>query len=242
MEVVPWTENVEFQRAIKLYEEKPNPYGGPPVSPYAQKRILNINGEFLAEADRVARSMLNGYYRANMCRSYIDNTYKEPSAGGGGGNAAPARKLMDKYADEKVVNHKSGAMMPLKDLDQKLTQQFLDDSFDRYRTYLFGPGGTLAASSGGTTTPETTTGQTTTQQTTTGRAIDEGQIACVRELLRKDLTIVQYRDIPICVDIEKRFGEINNSQDVDEYCMPSLENEQTLAAQTGSAIAREQGK
>ena len=40
MEIVPWIDNVEFQREIKLYTEKPNPVAGePPISPSLWQKI-----------------------------------------------------------------------------------------------------------------------------------------------------------------------------------------------------------
>src|SRR6185369_7313032 len=96
-EVVPWIENADFQRILKLKETAPDK-DGKTVSPYAQKRLLNSNGEFLAEVDRVARAKLNVYYKAKQCRQQIDLDYK----------SADGTALRPEYADKKSVNHRSG--------------------------------------------------------------------------------------------------------------------------------------
>jgi len=126
MEVVPCIENADFQRTLKLKETTPDK-DGKTVSPYAQKRILNQNGEFLAEVDRVARAKLNVYYKAKQCRQQIDLDYKDQD-----GNFRPLWK------DSKVVNYRSGTQIPLTELDSSVAQTNIDKLFDEYRSFLFG--------------------------------------------------------------------------------------------------------
>lgn len=125
IEVVPWVENADFQRILKLQDTKPGT-NGKSISPYAQKRILNQNGEFLAEVDRVARAKLNVYYKAKQCRARIDLDFKID------GQLAPA------FASANVVNHRSGATSPLAQLDAALAPDKIEQLFTEYRTYLYG--------------------------------------------------------------------------------------------------------
>jgi len=129
MEVVPWVENADFQRILKLGEAKTDDKGKS-ISPYAQKRILNQNGEFLAEVDRVARAKLNVYYKAKQCRSQIDLDYK----------SADGTALRPEYADKKSVNHRSGNTIPLSELDEALSQANVDRLFEEHRQFLYGDG------------------------------------------------------------------------------------------------------
>jgi hypothetical protein len=129
MEVVPWVENADFQRILKLGQAKTLD-GGKVVSPYAQKRILNQNGEFLAEVDRVARAKLNVYYKSKQCRSQIDLDYKE----NGGSSFRP------EWADKKSVNHRSGLTIPLTELDTAVSKANIEKLFDEHRLFLYGDG------------------------------------------------------------------------------------------------------
>jgi hypothetical protein len=127
MEVVPWIENADFQRTLKLKESQPDA-NGKTISPYAQKRILNQNGEFLAEIDRVARAKLNVYYKAKQCRQQIDLDYKDQD-----GNFRPTWK------DSKVVNYRSGQQIALSELDSAVSQSNIDKLFDEHKNFLYGP-------------------------------------------------------------------------------------------------------
>jgi hypothetical protein len=135
IEVVPWVENADFQRILKLQESKPGP-DGKTISPYAQKRILDQNGEFLAEVDRVARAKLNVYYKAKQCRARIDLDYKD------GTNFLP------EFANASVMNHRSGAKTALATLDSALATSKIEQLFTEYRAFLYGDG---AASVGAVT-------------------------------------------------------------------------------------------
>jgi hypothetical protein len=127
MEVVPWVENADFQRILKLGEAKT--VDGVTISPYAQKRILNQNGEFLAEVDRVARAKLNVYYKAKQCRSQIDLDYKTQDG-----------KFRPEWADKKSVNHRSGNTIPLTELDEAVSKPNIEKLFGEHRLFLYGNG------------------------------------------------------------------------------------------------------
>jgi hypothetical protein len=127
MEVAPWVENADFQRILKLGEAKT--VDGVTVSPYAQKRILNQNGEFLAEVDRVARGKLNVYYKAKQCRSQIDLDYKSEDG-----------KFRAEWEGKKSVNHRSGNTIPLAELDEAVSKANIDKLFDEHHLFLYGTG------------------------------------------------------------------------------------------------------
>lgn len=129
MEVVPWVENADFQRILKLGQAK-TLEGGKTVSPYAQKRILNQNGEFLAEVDRVARAKLNVYYKAKQCRSQIDLDYKDQNG----------TSFRPEWAAKKSVNHRSGGTIPLTELDTAVSKANIDKLFEEHRSFLYGDG------------------------------------------------------------------------------------------------------
>lgn len=128
VEVVPWVENADFQRILKLQEAKVGA-DGKTISPYAQKRILNQNGEFLAEVDRVARAKLNIYYKAKQCRARIDLDYKV------NGQFPP------ELANASVINHRSGGKTPLATLDAALTPDKIEQLFTEHRAFLYGDDG-----------------------------------------------------------------------------------------------------
>jgi hypothetical protein len=125
VEVVPWVENSDFQRILKLQEVKTGDQGAT-ISPYAQKRILNQNGEFMAELDRAARAKLNVYYKAKQCRRRIDLDFKQDG------------KLLPEYASANILNHRSNARLPLATLDQQLNDKAINDLFDEHSKFLYG--------------------------------------------------------------------------------------------------------
>lgn len=179
IEVVPWVENADFQRILKLQEAKPGA-DGKPISPYAQKRILNQNGEFLAEVDRVARAKLNVYYKAKQCRARIDLDYK---VGG---------QFLPEFAEAQVINHRSGAKMPLTTLEAALLPDKIEQLFTDYRSFLYGDG-----------------------------ANSVGAVTCVRDLIEAGLAVRSHREIESCNKVEQQFAVIS-AQLVDENCMPKL--------------------
>lgn len=125
VEVVPWVENSDFQRILKLQEVKTG-NGGATISPYAQKRILNQNGEFMTELDRAARAKLNVYYKARQCRRRIDLDYMHEG------------KLLPEYANANILNHRSGSKLPLATLAQQLNDKAINDLFEEHSKFLHG--------------------------------------------------------------------------------------------------------
>lgn len=133
-EVVPWVENTDFQSLIKLKEEEipvldatGNPVANSKpekITLYDQKRILNLNGEFLAEVDRVDRALLNRYYKAKLCREFVNSNYAQTDESG-------ATTLSDQYKDYSVKDNKFGKIKKLEDLykvtlDPKRIETFME--------------------------------------------------------------------------------------------------------------------
>lgn len=92
IEVVPWSENTEFQSllglekktvgyAVKSGEDGQELAAGNPLNLYEKKYNLNQNAEFLAEIERSDRALMNIYYKAKICRKYVDTNWKKLSGG-----------------------------------------------------------------------------------------------------------------------------------------------------------------
>ncbi len=108
MEIVPWVENIEFQKLVKLEETYNDPDTGKPMLNYKKKHILNGNGEYLALIERADRNMMNTFYKAKICKQTIDASW------------AAEGKLLPAYAEVKIRNNKTPTKtMLLKDLYEK---------------------------------------------------------------------------------------------------------------------------
>ena len=143
MEVVPWVENTEFQQAIGLETKtvvqsniQANEEGGvelarknKEVPVYRRKRILNLNGEFIAELDRVARAKLNIYYKAKLCRDQIRLDYTDGS------------DLRGEFQNKRLLNNRTRERKPLQEVwTQTLSEDKIQELFDDYDKFLYGGG------------------------------------------------------------------------------------------------------
>jgi len=141
IEVVPWVENTEFQSNVKLDEDvevvvedpsKEEQKDGKSVKKtrklllYEKKQILNLNAEFLAELERMDRKMLNLYYKAKICRKFIDENWTNNGI------------LKNEYRLKNVLNNKVGATYPLIKLDKLLTQAKIDQLLDKEKLFMYG--------------------------------------------------------------------------------------------------------
>jgi len=149
IEVVPWVENTDFQVLIKLEEEteiveeddsettsttnetdekntEKKDQKTRKLLMYEKKNILNQNAEFFAEIERMDRKMLNLYYKAKICRAYIDENWKSNGF------------LKMQYRDKHVLNNKVGDTHPLVKLDALLTAKKVDDLLEQEKTFLYG--------------------------------------------------------------------------------------------------------
>ncbi len=133
IEVVPWVENTDFQALIKLeedtevYDEKLKKTRT--MLLYEKKHVLNLNAEFLAELERVDRSLMNLYYKAKICREYIDTNWKDNLG------------LKLEFRDREVLNNRGGARIPLQKLDKDLSNERIERILNRERNFMYGGGG-----------------------------------------------------------------------------------------------------
>lgn len=133
MEVVPWIENTEFQRQIKLEQVAVDEKSGKAMNLHRKKHNLELNGEFLAEIDRVDRRLLNRYYRAKICRQTIDNNWKKDG------------KFYPGFKDRLIINHKFPVrQMKLVELDKMLTEDSIIKLLDEEEGFMYGTEGAEA--------------------------------------------------------------------------------------------------
>ena len=145
MEVVPWIENTSFQEAIGLEKRTrkretlesmtgqtdEKEYDTQDLPLYEKKRILNLNGEMLAEIDRVSRAKMNNYYKARLCRADIVGNYTD----------GESPDLTDDYADKYLLNNRTGRTKPLKEFyEEKLSLEYVQKLQDDYQSFLYGSG------------------------------------------------------------------------------------------------------
>ena len=124
MEVVPWVENVQFQSLIGL--EEATLTDGTKVPRFKMKLNLNDNAEFYMRVLRVGRAKLDTYYKARLCKAYIDTAYRE------GGD--PSNDFKDIYADKVLINQK-GAKETVKLEDfagDNITKDKVDGMYTSY--------------------------------------------------------------------------------------------------------------
>jgi hypothetical protein len=132
IEVVPWVENTDFQALIKLeedtevYDEKLKKTRT--MLLYEKKHVLNLNAEFFAELERLDRALLNLYYKAKICRGYIDTNWKN-SLG-----------LKLEFRDREVLNNRGGARIPLQKLDKDLSNEMIEKILDKEKNFMYGGG------------------------------------------------------------------------------------------------------
>ena len=197
IEVVPWVENTEFQRVIKLRDYVKE--GGKKVNVYMQKRIMNTNAEFLAEMDRASRNRLNLYYKARMCGLRINRDYYK-------GNA-----LDNTYKDRLLVNNRTGDSdegIKLSDLDKLVSTDNQNDYMEKYESFVYGK----TSGGGGGDDKSKKEAQASVQ-------------TCMKDLKTKNFRASSYRDVLSCRSLETQFAEIIGKT-VDDYCMPQLSQEQ----------------
>ena len=191
IEVVPWVENTEFQKTVKL-KDYVGKTDGKEVNVYMQKRIMNMNAEFLAEMDRATRNRLNIYYKARMCNLRIKQDYFK-------GNA-----LDRKYKDRLVINNRTGKAgdISLTELSVKVNKSEVANYQSIYEKFVYGgddskEGGDKSAKS-----------SANVQQ-------------CMDDLKVVNFRVTSYRDVASCRALETQFTEIIG-RTVDDYCMPRL--------------------
>ena len=130
MEVVPWIENTQFQKLIKLEEVTTDPSTGKTMTLYRKKHNLELNSEFLAEIERADRNMLNNYYKAKICRKTIDANWKKD------GQFYPG------MGDSMIINNKfPEKQIKLSELDKVLSESEIEKLLEQEDQFMYGSSG-----------------------------------------------------------------------------------------------------
>lgn len=134
IEVIPWVENTEFQNTVKLNEtikipatksESGSVTAEKVLQPYQMKHNISENAEFLAEIKKNDRNLLNIYYKSKMCKSYFDTNWRING------------KLKDKYANQYLLNHRTGEKKAISELDTKLNDAYVESLYDKEQEFMY---------------------------------------------------------------------------------------------------------
>jgi hypothetical protein len=230
IEVVPWAENPLFQALVVLPSaEITDPDTGVKsrVSPYAQKRILNLNSEFLAELDRAARAKLNIFYKAKMCRNDLQFNYMvQDGAGFRFAPVDPTRPDGPTWGDRLALNNRTRAdKRSLQSLYDELGPQRLDTIFLEYESFVYGGAGKPIGIDRKDPALATKLSQLAFNVKTRADQYPSdlypGVTACVGDLLTDGFSLRSYRKVPTCAHIEQTFPVVAGRV-IDDYCMISV--------------------
>ena len=132
IEVVPWVENTDFQALTKLdsYIEGEN---GQELMMYEKKQILSSNAEFLAEITRFDRSLMNRYYKALLCKRYIDTNYKNNGI------------FKNEFRNRLALNNNGNGTLLLNELDALLTDDHIEAIIKKEQIFMYGQDGKSGA-------------------------------------------------------------------------------------------------
>ncbi len=246
IEVVPWVENPEFQQALALKPlqvEETDDLGrvikdsnGKPkmktVLPYAQKRTLTTNSEFLAEIDRAARAKLNVYYKAKQCREKIEHDYMELDDAGNV-KFLPGRDqvLLVDNRETATMGQDAQTVSVGKLYGDWLSTQRMSLLFSEYDAFVYG--GKEAATGGGADQSDDDLERGIEEADASGKYPKDlfpGAMTCVDRLLEAGLTARPYGTIPACHRIEMEMTAVSGRV-VDDYCMPTESTSATTATQ-----------
>jgi hypothetical protein len=238
IEVAPWIENSEFQRSVKLVpqevddlDDNGNPIleNGKPrkkkVLPYAQKRILNQNAEFLSELDRAVRARLNLYYKAKSCRARINQDFMRQKEDGTWAFAdlVPGKPDKGTWRTREVVNNRNKERTTIGELYEKLDDEALARAWMEYDAFTYGGSG--APSGLEDPLERLKAARTATNMGTVKdgypKDLFPGAVNCASALLEIGITAMPYRKIKECARVEEMFVVLG-SQRVDDFCMPTL--------------------
>lgn len=134
IEVIPWVENTEFQNLVKLNEalkiatkkdESGSAISEKVIQPYQMKHNISENAEFLAEIKKNDRNLLNIYYKSKMCKSFFDTNWRIDG------------KLKDKYADQFLLNHRTGEKINISELNSKLNDAYVESLYTREQEFMY---------------------------------------------------------------------------------------------------------
>jgi hypothetical protein len=128
MEIVPWVENADFQRYIKL-EEDTEAETGKKLLLFEKKHILSMNAEFLARIDRTARNLMDIYYKALICRQMIDMNWKRDG------------KFLPGLEDAEIQNNRNPNKIRITRLDSELSPENIEQLYRNEDAFMYGEGG-----------------------------------------------------------------------------------------------------
>lgn len=206
LEIVPWVENAEFQRKLKIQATDANL--GKEVPLYEKKDILTLNGEFLTEMNRATRARLDRFYRANMCRDLLLRKY-----------TFNGKEIIEDYKKTNLRNHRLGPNDPFPiDLDELLESvgdEPVEEIWQEYRNFAFGE------------TSETVADPTAVNPVNAN--------SCVKKLMSnpnsnettefgRGIFLKRYYAHTECEMLRKRFVPPARPV-IEDYCMPQLVNE-----------------
>ncbi|MCP4137836.1 MAG: hypothetical protein GY754_43140 [bacterium] len=125
MEVVPWIENTEFQELVQLDKEYIDPETKKAMPLYKKKYNLNLNAELLSEIDRADRNMINIYYKAQMCKQIINETWKDKG------------KFYPGMENAEVMNNRLPSQrIKLTDLDAELSDSKMKELLKKEEDFM----------------------------------------------------------------------------------------------------------
>ncbi|MBT4290574.1 MAG: hypothetical protein HOD92_24885 [Deltaproteobacteria bacterium] len=124
IEVIPWVENTEFQSLLYANEQKNTPQ-------YEKKYNISMNAGLLAEIDRVDRGLLDTYYKAKICRQYIDDNWKQIE-----GNQMELKPV---YKNRYLMNnYDNNSSIQLSSFDKYLTKETIESLYQKHQQVIYG--------------------------------------------------------------------------------------------------------
>jgi hypothetical protein len=214
IEVAPWVENSEFQKTLKLEPVDVTVNGVTSrMLPYAQKRVLNQNSEFLSELDRAARGKLNVFYKAKQCRAAIDFDYMERNDQGvyafrsaPDGNSWGVKDAVS----HRVILDEQPQLKKLQAISDAVSEPNIGLMFEEYDAFMYGG-----------TDPDFTQPSGQPAPGTFPKNLYPGAATCVADLLDAGITKQSYRTLASCQRVEERFAVVAG-RIADDYCLPTL--------------------
>jgi cysteine-rich repeat protein len=237
--------------------KNPPPQKTKQVLPYEQKRLLQGNAEFLSEVDRAARAKLNFYYKAKRCRATINIDFMTQGEDGAW-TFAPA--LDDKgeaktdangapitVGDTTIINNnrQPGKFMRLSDLDAKLSNNNLSRMWMEYDAFMYGGTGEADPEADKDPAKRAELAKKMALFAKPGDSypvnVFPGAGKCISDLFAAGITARSYRTVVSCQRLEESFLSYS-STDIEDYCMPKMENSDEVAAQKLAKLVEDSKK
>jgi hypothetical protein len=131
IEVIPWIENSQFQSLLFADDKENTPQ-------YEKKYNISLNAGILSEIEKVDRGLMDTYYKAKICRRFIDNNWKQ--------NQENRMKLKPVYQNRYLMNNNdSSTGIRLATLDKYLSKERIEQFYQKHQTIIYGKGKQLGA-------------------------------------------------------------------------------------------------